>query len=338
VAERLKAQHWKCCLGQLNEGSNPSLSVPLGSNIKTAVGQPIAVLSFKRKLAVKVLPPLPPAIALDPLLHQWLLEDLGRGDRTTEAILVGADITGVAALRLKQAGVVAGLPLLERVFQKIDAQTTVKTEVQEGESVPAGTTVATITGNLAALLTGERVALNLVMRLSGIATLTRRYVDQIEDLPTQLVDTRKTTPGLRVLEKYATAVGGAQNHRFGLDDAVMIKDNHIVAAGGIGVAMERVRQVSPFPLAIEVETESLAQVMEAVAHKADIIMLDNMAIAQMKEAVAWIRSKSPLIKIEASGNVTLNNLRQIAETGVDFVSTSAPITQATWLDFSLRIL
>jgi nicotinate-nucleotide pyrophosphorylase (carboxylating) len=287
---------------------------------------------------VKVLPPLPPAIALDPLLHQWLLEDVGRGDRTTDAILTGSEALGTADLRLKQAGVMAGLPLIERVFRTIDPQVTVKLKAQEGESVPPGTTVASIEGSLAALLMGERVALNLVMRLSGIATLTRRYVDLIADLPTQLVDTRKTTPGLRSLEKYATAVGGAQNHRFGLDDAVMIKDNHIVAAGGIGVAMVRVRQISPFPLAIEVETESLTQVMEAVNHGADIIMLDNMSVEVMKEAVAWIRAKDARIKIEASGNVTLNNLRQIAEAGVDFVSTSAPITQATWLDFSLRIL
>lgn len=285
-----------------------------------------------------VLPPLPPAIALDPLLHQWLLEDVGRGDRTTDAILTGSEALGTADLRLKQAGVMAGLPLIERVFRTIDPQVTVKLKAQEGESVPPGTTVASIEGSLAALLMGERVALNLVMRLSGIATLTRRYVDLIADLPTQLVDTRKTTPGLRSLEKYATAVGGAQNHRFGLDDAVMIKDNHIVAAGGIGVAMVRVRQISPFPLAIEVETESLTQVMEAVNHGADIIMLDNMSVEVMKEAVAWIRAKDARIKIEASGNVTLNNLRQIAEAGVDFVSTSAPITQATWLDFSLRIL
>lgn len=287
---------------------------------------------------MKVLCPLPPGIALDPLLHQWLLEDLGRGDRTTDAILAGSNTAGMAELRLKQDGVVAGLPLLERVFQKLDSQVVVKLFAQEGELVAAGTTIATIEGSLAALLMGERVALNLVMRLGGIATLTRRYVEQIADLPTQLVDTRKTTPGLRALEKYATAVGGAQNHRFGLDDAVMIKDNHIVAAGGIVIAIQRVRQISPFVLAIEVETENLDQVKEAVAHNADTIMLDNMAIALMQEAVAYIRCKNPRIKIEASGNVTLSNLRQIAETGVDFVSTSAPITQATWLDLSLRIV
>ncbi len=287
---------------------------------------------------MKVLPPLPPAIALAPLLHQWLLEDLGRGDRTTDAILSDANTAGVAELRLKQDGVVAGLPLLERVFQTLDAQAVVKLLVQEGELVTTGTTIATIEGSLAALLMGERVALNLVMRLGGIATLTRRYVEQITDLPTQLVDTRKTTPGLRALEKYATAVGGAQNHRFGLDDAVMIKDNHIVAAGGIAIAIQRVRQVSPFVLAIEVETENLDQVTEAVAHGADIIMLDNMSVEDMKASVAWIRAKNARIKIEASGNVTLSNLRQVAETGVDFISTSAPITQSAWLDLSLSIM
>jgi nicotinate-nucleotide pyrophosphorylase (carboxylating) len=287
---------------------------------------------------VKVPPPLPPAIALDPLLHQWLLEDLGRGDRTTDAILAGSSQAGLAELRLKQAGIVAGLPLLERVFRMLDAQVAVKMLVQEGEAVSEGTTVAVIEGMLAALLTGERVALNLVMRLSGIASLTRRYVEHIADLPTQLVDTRKTTPGLRALEKYAAAVGGAQNHRFGLDDAVMIKDNHIIAAGGIGVAIARVREVAPFPLVIEVETETLDQVAEAIAHGADIIMLDNMSVERMKTAVDQIRSKNSHIKIEASGNVTLSTLRAIAETGVDFVSTSAPITQATWLDLSLKIL
>jgi nicotinate-nucleotide pyrophosphorylase (carboxylating) len=197
--------------------------------------------------------------------------------------------------------------------------------------------VAEITGALGALLTGERVVLNLLMRLSGIATLTRRYTDCIADLPAQLVDTRKTTPGLRLLEKYATALGGAQNHRFGLDDAVMIKDNHIAAAGGIGAAMVQVRAAMPFPLAIEVETETLEQVAEAITQRADIIMLDNMPPTQMRKAIQMIRTQAPGIKIEASGNVTLQNLREIAQTGVDYISTSAPITQASWLDLSLRI-
>jgi nicotinate-nucleotide pyrophosphorylase (carboxylating) len=285
-----------------------------------------------------VLPVLPSSILLDPLIRQWLSEDLGRGDRTTEAILGTASTPGKAELRLKQAGRVAGLPLMERVFQIIDPSVTVECWVQEGEDLPSGASVAQITGPLSALLTGERVMLNLVMRLSGIATLTQRYTAQICDLPAQLVDTRKTTPGLRLLEKYAVRVGGAQNHRFGLDDAVMIKDNHLVAAGSLSTAVERVRAAIPFPLAIEVETESLAQVEEAIAQRVDIIMLDNMSVELMQQAVQLIRQQRERIKIEASGNITLDTIRAVALTGVDFISTSATITQATWLDFSLRFL
>jgi nicotinate-nucleotide pyrophosphorylase (carboxylating) len=285
-----------------------------------------------------VLPVLPSSILLDPLIRQWLSEDLGRGDRTTEAILGSASTPGKAELWLKQAGRVAGLPLMERVFQIIDPRVTVEYWVQEGEDLPSGASVAQITGPLSVLLTGERVMLNLVMRLSGIATLTQRYAAQICDLPAQLVDTRKTTPGLRLLEKYAVRVGGAQNHRFGLDDAVMVKDNHIVAAGSLSTAVERVRATIPFPLAIEVETESLAQVEEAIAQRVDIIMLDNMSVELMQQAVQLIRQQSERTKIEASGNITLDTIRAVALTGVDFISTSATITQATWLDFSLRFL
>jgi nicotinate-nucleotide pyrophosphorylase (carboxylating) len=151
------------------------------------------------------------------------------------------------------------------------------------------------------------------------------------------VDTRKTTPGLRVLEKYASALGGAMNHRMGLDDAVMIKDNHIVAAGGIGEAISRVRCHIPYPLTIEIETESLAQVREALKYKADIIMLDNMPVEMMNEAVLLIREADSRVKIEASGNVTLETIRAVAETGVDYISTSAPITQSRWLDLSMRM-
>ena len=189
---------------------------------------------------------------------------------------------------------------------------------------------------MSALLTGERVALNLVMHLSGIATMTRKYVDAIADYPTQLVDTRKTTPGLRILEKYATRVGGAVNHRFGLDDAVMIKDNHIRAAGGIAEAIKLIKQRMPYPLTIEVETTCLEEVTTAIVHGADIIMLDNMTVAKMIEAVKLIRAENPLIKIEASGNVTLDNIQNIATTGVDYISTSATITRSPWLDISMR--
>jgi len=285
---------------------------------------------------------LPPWLILDPLLQSWLAEDIGRGDRTTQALWPNqiAAPLGQAELRLKQSGVIAGLALFQRVFHLLSSEVIVKPLVKDGEACQLGTVVAELQGPISALLMGERVALNLIMPLSGIATLTRTYADQIADLSTQLVDTRKTTPGFRILEKYATQVGGAMNHRLGLDDAVMIKDNHIVAAGGIGEAVSRIRQQIPFPLAIEVETETLAQVQLALAHQVDIIMLDNMDADLMATAVKLIQANHSAhsIKIEASGNINLQTIRAVAETGVDFISTSATITQARWLDFSLKFM
>ncbi|MGG6295893.1 carboxylating nicotinate-nucleotide diphosphorylase [Leptolyngbya sp. AN02str] len=280
---------------------------------------------------------LPPHLVLDPLLNQWLLEDIGRGDRTTQGIFPQGAPAGAAQWMCKEAGVVAGLPVAQRVFGLLNPTVTFVPLVEDGAWCDRGTVIARIEGPLDALLMGERVALNLAMRLSGIATLTRTYVDCIHDLPTQLVDTRKTTPGLRLLEKYATQVGGAVNHRVGLDDAVMIKDNHIAAAGGIAQAIAHIRQRMPYPLTIEVETERLEQVAEALEHRADIIMLDNMPIDLMQQAVKLIREQSDRILIEASGNITLHTLRPIAETGVDFISTSAPITRSTWLDLSMSM-
>jgi nicotinate-nucleotide pyrophosphorylase (carboxylating) len=208
--------------------------------------------------------------------------------------------------------------------------------VSDGEKLTINTKIMNIEGKMKTLLTGERLALNLVMRLSGIATMAKKYVEAIQDYPTKLVDTRKTTPGLRILEKYASQVGGAINHRMGLDDGIMIKDNHIQASGGIGKAIQLIRKTMPYPLSIEVETSNLGEVIEAVNHQADIIMLDNMAVEEMKKAVTLIRQENPLIKIEASGNVTLTNIRNIAETGVDYISTSATITRSSWLDISMR--
>ncbi|WP_414544757.1 carboxylating nicotinate-nucleotide diphosphorylase [Nostoc sp. CCY0012] len=280
---------------------------------------------------------LPPWLVLDPLLRGWLLEDIGRGDRTTNSLLIEDATPGTAKWVAKASGVVAGLPVAARVFQLLNEKVSFVTVAPEGSKCQPGQLLAEIHGSLDALLMGERVALNLVMRLSGIATLTNIYVEQIADLPAQLVDTRKTTPGLRLLEKYATAVGGAINHRMGLDDAVMIKDNHIAVAGGIGAAITRIRGQIPYPLTIEVETESLKQVEEALQHKADIIMLDNMPREMMQEAVLLIRQQDSGIKIEASGNVTLETIRAVAETGVDYISSSAPITQSKWLDVSMRI-
>ncbi|MER3434377.1 MAG: nicotinate-nucleotide diphosphorylase (carboxylating) [Leptolyngbya sp. ERB_1_1] len=278
---------------------------------------------------------LPPLLLLDRFLQDWLLEDIGRGDRTTQALISPG--TRQAVWIAKEAGVIAGLTIAARVFYLLNPSTVFTPLVEEGEAVQKGQTIAEIQGAFDALLTGERVALNLAMRLSGIATMTRRYVEKIDDLPAQLVDTRKTTPGLRLLEKYATQVGGAINHRMGLDDAVMIKDNHIVAAGGIGQAIAQVRAQIPYPLTIEVETENLDMVSEAIGQGADIIMLDNMPLELMSQAVQMIRRANQRIKIEASGNVTLETLRAVAQTGVDFISSSAPITRSTWLDLSMKI-
>jgi nicotinate-nucleotide pyrophosphorylase (carboxylating) len=288
---------------------------------------------------------LPPFLVLDGLLHSWLLEDIGRGDRTTGSLFASGSQTAKAQWIAKESGVIAGLPIAARVFQLLNQQVKFIPLVEEGQwcdfspEMPSERrpVIATIEGPLDALLTGERVALNLAMRLSGIATLTHKYVAQIADLPAQLVDTRKTTPGLRLLEKYATQVGGAVNHRMGLDDGVMIKDNHIAAAGGIGNAITQIRDRIPYPLTIEVETETLPQVREALEHQADIIMLDNMPLEMMRQAVPMIRENNNRIKIEASGNVTLETIRAVAETGVDYISSSAPITRSPWLDLSMRI-
>lgn len=280
---------------------------------------------------------LPPMLILDRLLQDWLLEDIGRGDRTTQSLFADQLKSGEAEWICKEAGVVAGLPIAARVFQLLDHQVKFTSVVSEGQWCEAGQPIAQLEGLLDALLTGERVALNLAMRLSGIATLTHNFVEKIADLPTQLVDTRKTTPGLRLLEKYATQVGGAVNHRMGLDDGVMIKDNHIAAAGGIGQAIAQIRTRIPYPLTIEVETENLSQVQEALQHGADIIMLDNMAPDLMRQAVSLIRDTNDRIKIEASGNITLSTIRTVAETGVDYISSSAPITRSTWLDLSMKM-
>jgi nicotinate-nucleotide pyrophosphorylase (carboxylating) len=280
---------------------------------------------------------LPNWIVLDGLLTSWLQEDIGRGDLTTQGLGDLAKAKGKAYWVAKEDGVISGLPVAARVFSLLDSSAYFEVAIAEGDRVANGTKIAEITCPLDVLLTGERVALNLAMRLSGIATMTRRFADEIADLPAQLVDTRKTTPGLRVLEKYAAYIGGAQNHRMGLDDGVMIKDNHIAAAGGIAQAIAKIKARMPYPLTIEVETENLEQVVEAITHGADIIMLDNMSLDLMKTAVSKIRAANQRIKIEASGNITMERIRAVAETGVDYISSSAPITRSPWLDLSMRI-
>lgn len=281
---------------------------------------------------------LPSPLILDPLLQSWLLEDIGRGDRSTQGLFQGEVPYGKAHWIVKETGMIAGLPIAARVFSLLNSLVVFEPVKEDGQCCTPGEVVARIEGPLDALLMGERVALNLVMRLSGVATLTSQYVARLTGLPTKLVDTRKTTPGLRLLEKYATQVGGATNHRMGLDDGVMIKDNHIMAAGSIQQAIAQIRQRVPYPLTIEVETETLEQSQEALRCGADIIMLDNMPVEMMRQAVSIIRQASEKVKIEASGNVTLETIRAIAETGVDYISSSAPITRSSWLDLSMKII
>jgi nicotinate-nucleotide pyrophosphorylase (carboxylating) len=281
---------------------------------------------------------LPPWLLIDPLLHNWLLEDLGRGDRTTQNLFTDSPVNdGQAVWIIKETGIVAGLPIAARVFSLLAPQTNFQPLVSEGQFCQKGDLIANINAPLDTLLVGERVALNLTMKLSGIATLTHQYVQAIADLPCNLVDTRKTTPGLRILEKYATHVGGAINHRYGLDDGVMIKDNHIKAAGSITEAIARIKKHIPYPLSIEVETSNIDEVLEALANDIQIIMLDNMTIPDLIQAVKLIRNQKPHLKIEASGNITLENIRQVAATGVDYISSSAPITRSPWLDLSMKI-
>ncbi|MFZ4729138.1 MAG: carboxylating nicotinate-nucleotide diphosphorylase [Pseudanabaena sp.] len=281
---------------------------------------------------------LPPFIVLDPFIEDWLREDIGRGDRSTSGLFPDGNAPiGKAVWIAKADGVVAGLTIAARVFYILDQSVNFVAISQDGKPVKSGELIAEITGSLATLLMGERVALNLVMRLSGIASSTAEYVKAISNTKAHLVDTRKTIPGMRILEKYATFVGGAINHRYGLDDAVMLKDNHIAAAGGITEAVQRVRENIPFTISIEVETESIPQVKEAVQLDLDVIMLDNMPVEMMREAIALIRQNSSHTKIEASGNITLNTIAQVANLGVDYISTSAMVTRSHWLDISMRI-
>ena len=279
---------------------------------------------------------LPPKLVLDTLLRDWLLEDIGRGDWTTQG-LTNKEV-GQAKWVAKTSGIIAGLPIGARIFQLLDEKVKFLAVVPEGGFCQQGEVVAEVDGPVDALLMGEQVALNIVMRMSGIATLTRKYVEKIADLPAKFVDMRKTTPGVRILERYATAVGGAVNHRIGLDDAVIIKKNHIVAAGGIDKAITQIRRRIPYPLTIEVETGSLDEIEEALQHKADSIMLDNMPVDLIRQAVYMIRQHESRVKIEASsGNISLETIRAVAETGVDYVSSSAPMTLSPWLDLSMEL-
>jgi nicotinate-nucleotide pyrophosphorylase (carboxylating) len=267
------------------------------------------------------------------LIVRALLEDLGPGDVTSEAT-IRPEAASAAVMLAKQDLVLAGLDVARAVFQHLDPDVKFTTFAKDGDRISAGTEIAKLHGNTRALLAGERVALNLLQHLTGIATLTARYVEMVKGLKAQVLDTRKTLPGLRQLEKYAVRVGGGRNHRFGLYDGVLIKDNHIKAAGGITGAVEGARMSAHHLLKIEVEAKTLDEVREALASRADIIMLDNMPIDTMREAVKLIAGKA---LVEASGNITLETIHAVAETGVDFISSGSLTHSAPAADISMKI-
>lgn len=271
------------------------------------------------------------------LIARALEEDIGFGDLTTLAT-VPVDQTIVATIITRQPGVVAGLDIAAAVFHAVGANLHVEQFVSDGAKVSANDRLACIEGSARSILTAERTALNFLGRLSGIATLTAACVAAIAGTQAAIIDTRKTTPGLRALEKYAVRMGGGRNHRYALDDGILIKDNHIAAAGGIGVAIARARQHAPHLLKIEVECETLEQVQQALDAGADVILLDNMSIGQQKEAVALIRQRDARVLIEASGNIGTNpeRLAAVAATGIDFISLGALTHSAPNFDVSLE--
>ncbi|KRE67593.1 carboxylating nicotinate-nucleotide diphosphorylase [Paenibacillus sp. Soil750] len=269
-------------------------------------------------------------------IRLWLEEDIGTGDVTT-LTTIPLEQVSKGIIHVKEDGIVCGLRIAQEVFAVIDASLRFETKVVEGSSVNKGTILAEVEGNTRSILLGERLSLNLMQRLSGIATKTHEFVVALEGLPTRLVDTRKTTPGHRLLEKYAVRVGGGYNHRFGLYDAVMIKDNHIKGSGGITQAVQAARQNIPHTMKIEVEVENFEQLHEALQAGADIIMLDNMAPVQMKEAVSIIKSKAPHIVVEGSGSVTPQTIKAMAETGVDVISVGRLTYSVAALDISLDL-
>lgn len=270
----------------------------------------------------------PPAVVWEPIVRTALAEDLGRaGDITTDAV-VPASATTAARVVMREAGTVAGLAIACAAFGMIDPAIAVALHVSDGDRVQAGTTIATVSGPARGILTAERVALNLLGRMCGIATLTSRLVDAVAGTGATVVETRKTTPGLRVLEKYAVRCGGGSNHRFGLDDAVMIKDNHVAVAGGVTAAVEAARSATGHMVKIEVEVDSLDQLREALEAGAEVVLLDNMDPDTLREAVAITEGRAVL---EASGGITPETITDVAATGVDVISLG-------WLTHSVRAL
>lgn len=267
----------------------------------------------------------------EPILRAALAEDIGPGDITTQ-LTVPADNRATARVLVKADGVLAGLTIGLRTFTLLDPDVTIELLGADGDRVKYGMVVATVSGSAQSLLTAERVCLNVMQRMSGVATLAARFVEAVAGTGARIVDTRKTTPGLRHLEKYAVRCGGAHNHRWGLGDGVLIKDNHLAAGGGVAACVARAKERAPHPLKVEVECKTLAQVAEAVEARADVLLLDNMSLETLREAVVLVGGKA---LTEASGGVNLATVRAIAETGVDLISVGALTHSAPALDISL---
>ena len=278
-----------------------------------------------------MIPPLPD-ILIEPVVRLGLAEDLGRAGDVTARACVPRDARLAAVLAVRKAGTVAGLDAARLTFGMMDPAVRFEAVAQDGEHVAAGAVLARVSGLAQAVLAAERTALNLLGRLCGVATLTAAYVRAVEGTGARIADTRKTTPGLRALEKHAVACGGGLNHRFGLDDAILIKDNHVAVCGGVGAALERARAAAGHLMKIEVEVDSLRQLEEALPYRPDVVMLDNFSLEDLRAAVALVGGRTVL---EASGGVNLQTVRAIAETGVDVISVGALTHSAPALDVGL---
>ncbi|MCA0324860.1 MAG: carboxylating nicotinate-nucleotide diphosphorylase [Proteobacteria bacterium] len=265
------------------------------------------------------------------LIDTWLAEDIGACDLTAQ-VMIEPDEVGAFHMNARESIVIAGIDVAAAVFKRYDPSLEVSALVRDGARVEKGARLLDVRGAARSILTTERTALNIIQRMSGIATETARYVEAIRGTHARLIDTRKTTPGLRMLEKHASSCGGALNHRLGLDGGVMIKDNHIAVCGGIAKAVERARRLLPVLTKLEVECDRLDQVREAVAANVDVIMLDNMSVPDMAEAVKLVAGRA---KLEASGGIRMETIRPIAETGVDYISTSRPQQSAPAVDIGL---
>ena len=275
-------------------------------------------------------------IELERHILAWLEEDMPFGDITTEAILDDS-VLGSGLLITKQSGILCGIEIFELIYSYIDINVQIDFKKKDGMKINVGDVIGEISGPIASILKGERLGLNLIQRLSGIATIAHAYAEAVKPYDTKVVDTRKTTPGLRSLEKYAVRVGGCRNHRFSLSDAVMIKDNHIAGAGTITEAVQRARECIPHTMKIEVEVETFNELREVIHTGVDIIMLDNMTTEQLRRAVRFVKEHAKkAIALEASGNMTLERVAEVAATGVNLISVGALTHSANALDISLK--